>query len=170
MTPLELAGLTIFFLLLMAGVLATIFGLPGTLLILASVLVYAVISGFEKIGIRTILVLCLLAILAEGIEFLLGVTGAVHFGASKAGVWASIIGGLAGAVLLTPLFLGLGAVAGAFLGGFAGTLSVELFRRQKLKPAFRAAMGTFVGRVAGTLVKGVLSIAMVVITVSKIYS
>ncbi len=170
MTPLETAGLALFFLVLFLGMFSTIFGLPGTAIIFLDVLVYAAVTGFHRIGLGVLLALALIMVAAEAIEFFLGVLGAARFGASKQGLWASVLGGILGALLLTPSLLGLGAVAGAFFGGFAGTLLVEMLRQHKLKPAFRAAKGAMLGRIAGTAAKGLLCLLMIAITVSKIYS
>jgi len=96
--------------------------------------------------------------------------GAHRLGASKQGLAASIIGGMIGAVLLTPFLYGLGTFLGLFIGSFAGVWTVEIIRQQKLKAAFRAATGAIMGRAAGTMVKGVLTIGMIVMTLITIYS
>jgi uncharacterized protein YqgC (DUF456 family) len=134
------------------------------------VLIYAVVTGFAKIGWKILIVLAVLMVLAEALEFFLGVTGAARFGASRKAIWASFIGGFAGAAILTPYFLGLGTLIGVFMGGFLGTLAVELVRQQKMKPALRAGMGAVAGRITGIIAKGILSIAMIIITLMNIYS
>lgn len=170
MSPLEIAGLTLFILVLFLGIFSIIFGFPGTVIIFTDVLLYAIITGFTKIGLKILIILAILMIIAEALEFFLGVAGAVRFGASKKGIWASIIGSIIGAMIMTPYLFGLGMVVGAFIGGFFGVLIIELIRQQKLRPAFRAGYGAFLGRIAGVFVKGVLSIAMIVISLIKIYS
>ncbi|MBN1663538.1 MAG: DUF456 domain-containing protein [Deltaproteobacteria bacterium] len=170
MSPLEIAGLTIFILVLFAGLFSIIFGLPGTVIIFIDVLLYAAATGFMKIGFKILLILALLMILAEALEFLLGVMGAARFGASKKGLWASVIGSMIGAVVMTPFLMGIGAIIGVFLGGFSGTLIVELIQRQRIKPALRAGFGAVLGRIAGIIAKGTLSAAMIIITLIHIYS
>lgn len=170
MSPLELAGLTIFILVLLLGLLSIVFGLPGTLVILVDVFVYSMVTGFETIGFKVLLALVLLAAAAEALEFFLGMTIALQFGVSVKGFWASIIGAILGASIMTPFFFGLGTVLGSFLGGVMGVLLMELIRQGRLKPAFRASYGAVLGRVAGTLTKGFLAIVMIVITLTNIYS
>jgi len=92
LSPLEIIGLTLFILILFAGIFSTLFGIPGTIIILLDVILYAMITGFEKIGIKLIIVLIVLSVLAEAIDFALGMMGAAKFGASPKGVWASVIG------------------------------------------------------------------------------
>lgn len=170
MTPVEIAGLTIFILVLFAGIFSTVFGIPGTIIILIDVILYAFITGFEKIGITIIVILIAITILAEGLDFVLGMSGAARLGITKRIVWLSVVSGLAGAMILTPVFFGLGTVLGIFLGGFACVLIFELLHQSKLKPALRADNGAILGRVAGTLAKGFCALVMIIITMSNIYS
>jgi uncharacterized protein YqgC (DUF456 family) len=168
-TPLEIAGLTVFILVLFIGIFSIVFGIPGTAVILLDVILYALITGFERISIKIVLILLVISILAEAIDFSLGVAGAARFGFSGRAIWISLISGFIGAVAMTPLFFGLGT-AGIFLGGFAGVLAIELVQQSKLKPALRTGYGAILGRVAGTLIKGFCALVMIVITMSNIYS
>ena len=170
MTPLETAGLTVFILVLFMGIFSIVFGIPGTAVILVDVILYALITGFERIGIKIILVLLVISIIAEAIDFSLGMAGAARFGISRRAIWISAISGFVGALVMTPLFLGLGTVAGIFLGGFTGLLAIEMIHQAKLKPALRVGHVAILGRVAGTLIKGFCALAMIVITMSNIYS
>ncbi|MBN2439166.1 MAG: DUF456 domain-containing protein [Deltaproteobacteria bacterium] len=162
--------MTLFILVLLFGTFSILFGLPGTVIILIDAAMYAAVTGFEKIGFKILVTLLILSILAELADFAVGMGGAVKFGASRKAFWASVVGGLIGAALMTPFLLGLGAVAGAFLGGFAGILIVELLRQKRLKPAIRAVWGAILGRAAGICVKGVFALIMVVITLTSVYN
>jgi len=170
LTPLEIAGLTLFILVLLFGAFTVLFGLPGTVIILVDAAVYAAVTGFDRVGIKVLIILLILSILAELADFAVGMAGAVKFGASRKAFWASLIGALIGAAFMTPFLLGFGAVIGAFIGGFAGILIVELLRRQRLKPSLRAAWGATLGRAAGICVKGFFALIMVVITLSSVYN
>jgi hypothetical protein len=169
-TPLEFAGLTVFILVLLIGFFSILMGLPGTLVILFDVLVYALVTGFDRIGIKILLVLVVISAIAESLEFLLGITWARRYGASKRGVTASIIGGVIGALLLTPVFLGLGALIGSFLGALLGAFVVEILNQKDLKPAARAGFGAMMGRLTGLFAKGLCGLAMVIISLMAIYS
>ena len=170
MTPLEAAGLTIFILVMLIGFFSILLGLPGTLVILFDVLVYALVTGFDKIGLGTLLALVAISALAESLEFLFGITWARRYGTSKRGIAASIVGGIIGAALLTPAFLGLGALIGSFLGALSGAFAVEILSQRELKPAARAGFGALMGRLAGLFAKGLCGLAMVIITLLAIYS
>jgi uncharacterized protein YqgC (DUF456 family) len=47
---------------------------------------------------------------------------------------------------------------------------MEMLKRRKQKPAFRAGIGAMFGGMAGLAVKGMLSIAMAAFTLFHIYS
>ena len=170
MTPLETVGLTIFIIGLFAGIFSTIFGIPGTIIILVDVILYAFITGFDKIGLKIIIILVILSILAEAIDFVFGMAGAASFGVSKRGIWIAVFSSFIGAVVMTPVFFGLGTIIGIFIGGFGSILIVEIVRQSMLKPALRAGFSAILARVAGTLVKGFCAIAMTIISLFNIYS
>lgn len=170
MSPLEIVGLSIFIIVLLLGLFSIIFGLPGTILIAADVIVYGAVTGFSVIGWKLILAIVILAILAETLEFIIGMSLAFQFGISVKGFWASLAGSIIGAVLLTPFFFGFGAIAGAFLGGFAGVVIVEIIRQRRMKAAFRASMGLLLGRIAGVCLKGIFAFVMVIMALSAVYS
>jgi len=170
LSPFEVAGLTIFILILFIGIFSIIFGFPGTIIILIDAVIYSLITGFEKIGWKIIIVLIIISLLAETFDFMLGSAGAKRFGSSKKGIVASVIGGIAGAMIMTPFLLGLGALIGAFLGGFTGIFLVELIEQKKLKPAVRAGYGALIGRIAGVFAKSFFALAMIIIILSTIYS
>jgi uncharacterized protein len=170
LTPLEVGGLTLFILVLLLGTFSILFGFPGTVIILIDVFLYGAITGFEKIGLKILMVLLVLAVLAEVADFAVSMAGAVKFGVSRKGFWAFTVGGFVGALLLTPLFLGLGLLIGTFLGGFIAMLIVELLARNRIKPTLRASYGAILGRVAGIFVKGVFALIMVIVTLTNIYS
>ncbi len=166
----EAIGLTLFILVLFAGLFLVIFGLPGTVVILISVILYALATGFSRIGLGTILILVLIALVAESLEFFLGAAGAQRLGASRASIIASVIGGIAGAAMMAPLLLGLGVILGSFIGAFAGVFTVEYAARRRLKPAARASYGALLGRLAGVVAKGFCAVTMIVISLMRIYS
>ncbi len=170
MTPLETVALSIFILVLFVGIFSTVFGIPGTVIILMDVILYAFITGFEKIGLKILIILVIISILAEAIDFAFGMAGAAKLGVSKQLIWIAVISSFVGAIVLTPVLFGLGTVIGIFLGGFGGVLIVEIIRQSMLKPALRAGYRAILGRVAGTLVKGFCAITMTIISLSNIYS
>jgi len=75
LTPIEAVGLTVFILVLFLGIFSILFGFPGTIIILLASIVYSLITGFEKIGLKIILILAGISLSAELLEFYLGSQG-----------------------------------------------------------------------------------------------
>jgi uncharacterized protein YqgC (DUF456 family) len=149
------------------GIVSIPFGFPGTIIILASVFVYALETHFAAgIGVTFFVVLCVLTLIAETADNWLSAIGARRYGASTASVWLSFIGGVGGAILIggpVSVLLGpLGPIAGGFVGAFAIVVAHELYLRKNLSEALRAGWGTFLGRMAGMILKVVISAAMII--------
>ena len=161
------AGRVLLFVGMVFGLVSIPFGLPGALIILGVILIYALITHFNAgIGVPFFIVLSLMALLAETADNWLSAIGARRYGASSASVWLSFIGGIAGALFIGgPLafLLGpLGPVAGGFIGAFAVVVAHEFYLRKNWIEAFRAGWGMLVGRMAGIILKVVISAAMII--------
>lgn len=170
LTPLEAAGLTAVIVILFIGIFATVYGFPGTLLILGDVIAYAWITDFEKIGFPLIAGMVAISLIAEGIDFFMGLKGIKQFDLSRNGVMASIAGSGAGALIMTQWLMGLGTITGIFLGALAGLLIIDLFERHKLKAAYRPGYGIIAGKVARASSRGLCALIMTCMTMSAIYS
>ncbi len=157
--------LALYILVSLAGLVSLIFGLPGTFIILGASVLYGWYGGFSDITVRVIIILVVLALAGELIEFLLGILGSKKYESSNRAIVGSIIFGIIGAVMGAPFFFGIGAVIGAFAGAFAGAILMELSQGKKMDEAIKSGWGAFLGRVAGTISKGAVGIAMIAITV-----
>ncbi len=155
----------IYILVALAGLASLVFGLPGTFIILGASVLYGWYGGFSDITVKVIVILIVLALVGELIEFLLGILGSKKYDSSNRAIVGSIIFGIIGAILGAPFFFGIGAVVGAFAGAFAGAIIVELSQGKKMDEAIKSGWGAFIGRVAGTVSKGAVGIAMIAVTV-----
>ena len=52
MSSFAAAGFTVFILILFAGIFLNLFGLPGTVVIFFDVLLYAIFTGFDHVGLK----------------------------------------------------------------------------------------------------------------------
>lgn len=85
------------------------------------------------------------------LDYIIPVYGTKRFGGTKYGMWGCVIG-LIGGLWMGPLGLIIGPFAGAFIG--------EIIGNAKSDHAIRAAFGSFVGFLLGTLLKLVACFVM----------
>ena len=170
MTPLEVSGLTVFILLLLLGIYSTVYGLPGTLLILICIVVFAFFDGFDTIGLKHIVVLTVLSAVVETADALVGVANIRRPRVTPGVVASSLAGTLLGVILLTPALYGAGTVMGIFLGGLAGLLIAQKVEQRTLKPALREpAKATFL-RGLTVCAKGCVAMGATFFVLSRLYS
>ena len=148
-------------LLLVAASLFVYLGLGGNFIVLGLALVHALVTGFDPIGWRLLLVLLGIALLGELIEFVVGTFYVAKQGASKQGVAGAFVGGLLGAVAGNGLVPVAGAVLGSFVGAFGGAVLGEYWRRQRMEPSLRVGGHAFLGRLLAILIKHALGLVMV---------
>jgi uncharacterized protein YqgC (DUF456 family) len=163
--------------LLLAGMLLGLgvipFGLPGAAVILVCVFIYALLTNFSAgVNIPFFVFLCILTLIAETADNWLTAIGARRYGASRAAMWLSVLGGVGGAILIgSPLIVAfgpLGPVAGGLVGAFSVVVLYEYYHRRNVREALRAGWGTFLGRMAGMVLKFVIGVAMILAALSAI--
>ena len=83
------------------------------------------------------------------LDYIIPLWGTKQFGGTKKGVWGSTIGLILGMFFLPPF----GIIIGPFLGAFIG----ELIGGNDTGFALKSAIGSFIGFLAGTFIKVVVS-------------
>lgn len=169
-TLLWAAGLAVVNLVWVALVLA---GLPGNWLMLITTLALAwyrwqpdLPADQQMFHPATLIVLVVLALVGELLEFLAGFAGARRSGSSWWGSLAGIGGAMVGAVagtMLIPLPL-VGTLMGAGIGAFAGTAIVERHRGQGVHESLKRGAGASVGQLLGIFGKLLMGVAIYVIS------
>jgi uncharacterized protein YqgC (DUF456 family) len=139
--------------LVIAGLVGLIFpAMPGAPLIFAGLLLAAWAEGFKYIGLGTIIVIAVIALLIIGVDLWATMFGAKKFGASKKAVIGAFLGTVGGFFLGFP-----GVIFGPFIGAVIG----ELLAQKNLRQASRAGIGATLGLVLGAALKLALAFAMV---------
>jgi len=169
LSPLDAFGLTLFITLLFLGIFLCIHGLPGLVVIVADILVYAIITGFEKIGWQAVLVMCLVAVAVEVADVFFSMRGSPRLGPSRLSIILSLAGCCLLALLLTPHFLIIGLVGGFCLGGILGLLYALMIQESKLRPSYRTPFRILIGRTATLLWKGSVASVLVFFTLLLSY-
>lgn len=141
---------------------AVVPGIPGTILILAAIVIWGVVHGFA--GLEIPLIVATVAFLGNmGIDFLAAYLGAKQAGASKWGQIGAIIGLLLGVFGLLPVLPFGGPLLGLLLGPLLGAIIGEFLYRHDWRLAIRAGFGIVVGSLIGNLIQGLLAVVVVVV-------
>lgn len=146
--------------LIVLGLIGTVLPiLPGTILILLGVYFGAWIDDFTRVGIPTLVVVTILAVLAWGLDYVAGLLGAKKAGASK----LALLGAATGTVV--GLFMGL---VGVFFMPLVGAAFGEYLAQNDQTRAVKVGIATWAGIMVGLIAKVVLAFIMVGIFLSAL--
>ena len=138
--------------LILAGIAGCIFPfLPGPPLAYGS-LILLQISTYKPFTENFLVIWALVTTAVVIADYYIPIWGTKKFGGTKGGVWGATIGLVVGIFFFPPL----GLIIGPFIGAFAG----EIINKQDSNKAFRSAIGSFIGFVAGTLMKLGITVVM----------
>jgi len=138
--------------LLLVGIAGCIIPfLPGPPLAYGS-LILMQISSYEPFTENFLIIWALVTTLIVIADYYIPIWGTKKFGGTKGGVWGATVGLVIGIFFFPPL----GLIVGPFIGAFIG----ELINNQDSTKALRSAIGSFIGFVAGTMMKLGISIVM----------
>jgi uncharacterized protein YqgC (DUF456 family) len=140
-------------LLILGGLAGTVLPmLPGIPMIFGGIWLAAAVDGYRHLGTGWLVVIGVLGALGVAVDFIAGAMGARRVGASPRALWGATIGTVVG------MFLG---IPGLILGPFVGALLGELSAGTSALRSAHVGAGTWIGLLAGTLVKLVISFLMV---------
>ena len=169
MDVLTTLALVILILVMPAGLIAVALGLPGTWLIVVASVFYSWLTDFAIITPQLLLGLLALAVVAELLEFTAGLWGARRYGGTKKAMVGTMIGGILGAVALSPMLFGFGTIVGAFFGAFVGAFSMTYLEQRKMDKAMRVGWGALLGRIFAMVFKGAAVVTMIGLDVWAIF-
>lgn len=160
-------------LLLIASILLIVIGLigavvpvlPGPPLSFVGLLIVH-FTRFAEFETSTLWILGFLAALVQVLDYIVPAWGTKKFGGTKHGAWGSIIGLIIGLFFLPAIgpFGIITILAGPFCGAWIG----ETIAGQETNKALKAAFGSFIGFLTGTLMKLVTSIIIAFIFFKEI--
>ncbi|WP_332825074.1 DUF456 domain-containing protein [Ramlibacter sp.] len=126
--------------------------MPGTLFVLAGIVLGAWIDDFTRVGWFALGTIAVLAVLAWLMDYVAGILGAKRAGASRLAIIGAAVGTVAG------IFMGL---VGVLFMPLVGAAVGEYMARRQHGQAVRVGIATWLGLMAGMLAKFVLAFMMV---------
>lgn len=164
----EILLVTLGAILLLAGVAFSILPpLPGPVIAWGALLLLLWHDGVEPLTTQFLIIWGAVALASTFMDNVLTVWGTKMSGGSKAGAWGSMVGLIAGMLFLAP-FLGPLAPFAIIIGPFAGAVLFEMASGQAFGKALKAGLGSFMGFLAGTLLKVGVSVAIGIVWIRKL--
>lgn len=158
MVVLEILG----FILSLLGILGCLLPvLPGPPLSFAALILLSIARDWQVFSTKFLIIMAAITILVTVLDYIVPAAGAKKYGASKLGVWGSIIGIIIGLVFFPPL--------GIFIGAFIGAILGELVTGKQGSAALRAGWGVFVGTMFGIGIKLAASVVMTFYYIKELF-
>lgn len=155
----DIALLIVGILLLLVSIVGSVLPvLPGPTIAWLGILTLH-FSDFGEFSTSFLALSAVLAVAIALLDYFVPIWGTKKFGGTKAGVLGSIVGLIAG--LFFPPF-------GILIGPFVGAVVGELTQKNDFQKALKAGFGSFLGFVAGTLVKLAFCIWLTVLFVWEV--
>ena len=134
------------FIVLAAGIVGCVLPIiPGPPLAYVALLLLSIARKWEAVSPTVLIVLGAAAVVVTVIENLMPIITSKWKGASKAGIWGSVIGMVVGLVFFPPF--------GVIIGTFAGAVLGELLFSKRPEGALKAGWGVFLGTMLGIALK-----------------
>ena len=139
------------FILMLVGIIGSILpALPGPPISWVGILMLYLCEGIS-INYWILAVTLLIAVIIGILDYIIPAKGTKYFGGSKYGIWGTNIGLVVGIFAPIPF----GFLIGPFVGALVGEL---IYNSQEKGRAFKAATGSFIGFLAGTFMKELVSL------------
>jgi uncharacterized protein YqgC (DUF456 family) len=120
--------------------------LPGPPLSFIGLFMLALVQHFSPPLTSTLIIIMLIiTIVVTGLDYIIPSLGAKRYGASKWGIWGSVVGMIIGLFFFPPF----GMIIGAFVGATAG----EMLVGKRGKAVLRASRGILMGVLLGVVLK-----------------
>jgi uncharacterized protein len=159
MTILAIVIFVVTFLVALAGIILPV--LPGVPIVAAGALVAAWLTGFEELTVTPLVIVGVLTALSIAIDYAAGVVGAQKYGASRSGIWGSVIGSLVGIFFFPPF--------GFLIGALAGAVIAEMLIGRKLEEAVKSGFGVLVGTFGGIVAKIFIIVAIAIVVFPRLF-
>ncbi|RDI43971.1 DUF456 domain-containing protein [Falsibacillus pallidus] len=129
--------------------------IPSVLFILGGYILYGLFFSFKDFSWLFWSVQILFVILLFGADYLANMIGIKKYGGTKAGIWGSTIGMIAGPFVIP--------VAGIIIGPFIGAVLGELIvNKTSFKQSLKIGLGSLIGFISSVFTKGIIQAVMII--------
>jgi len=148
----DLIWIALGIILLVVGIIFSILPvIPGQVLSWGSMLILQ-LQAEPPFTARFLAIWALITAGVTLLDYFVPIWGTKKLGGSKSGIWGATIGLIIGIFFFPPF----GLIIGPFVGAFVG----ELVAGKDNRTAFKSGLGSFLGFVAGTMMKLAISFIM----------
>lgn len=145
--------IVIMFLIAFAGLVYPI--IPSVVFIVGGFVLYGLFFGFKQLGYTFWIVEGIFTAVLFAADYLTNLIGIKRVGGSRAAVWGSTIGLIAGPFII-PL-------AGIIIGPFVGAVLAELIiHRKDLATSIKVGIGSLIGFISSVFAKAVIQLIMII--------
>jgi uncharacterized protein YqgC (DUF456 family) len=139
--------------LIVIGVAGTVLpALPGTVFVLAGIVLGAWIDDFTRVGTPTIIAATVLTVISILLDYVAGLMGAQRVGASRRAVIGAAVGTVVG------LFMG---IVGVLFMPLVGAAAGEYLALRDQRRALHVGVATWLGIMVGLIAKVVIAFVMI---------
>ena len=153
------------FVCLLVGVVAVFTPVPPAVPTAWLGLLLARLSTLAPISNSTLVWSAVVGVLLMVLDYVVPLLTTRQFGGTKWGVWGCTIGLL---VAVVGLPVGPTGLVGVFFWPFAGAFIGEILKQHELRPALKAAFGSFLGIMTGSLAKVVYALVLLTIVIAAL--
>ena len=147
----DLFLLTIGFLFCLIGIFGSFLPIiPGPLTAWLGILILNLTSVVE-FNLNFVLITLTVAVSVGILDYLIPILGVKKLGGTRSGQVGTTIGLILSLIILGPV--------GIILGPFLGALFGEMFNNKSFKRSLKPAFGSFVGVIAGSIIKFLISLS-----------
>ncbi|MBN1543611.1 DUF456 domain-containing protein [candidate division KSB1 bacterium] len=115
--------------------------IPGPPLSFLALIILSIARNWQVFDPEFLWIMAGITFLVTVLDYVVPAWGAKRYGASRIGVWLSVVGMIIGLVLFPPW--------GMFFGALLGAVCGEVLSGKKSREAFKAGWGVFVGNLVG---------------------
>lgn len=134
------------FILITAGIIGCVLPIiPGPPLTYIALIMVSLAYRWEAFSATFLIVMGVITVVVTAMDYVMPLFTAKKFGASKYGIWGSILGMIAGLILFPPF--------GLLIGAFLGAVAAELIFNEDMKKSLKAGLGVFIGTILSIFMK-----------------